>query len=99
MHATGEPADAEATFVKAGRSRPKDAPSPRIYEPAFHYLRGLYLVKTGRAMEAAADLEVAAAGRMATIYVERARALVPPPGSQAAEVDPRSSLAPQVIDE
>lgn len=96
-HAAGDGAGAEKVFAKVGTTRPKGAPSPRIYEPAFHYLRGLYLVKTGRAIEAAADLGAAASSPLVTIYVERARALVPPPPSD--ELDPRSSLTPQVIDE
>ena len=96
-HATGDTAGAEAVFAKVGPTRPTVAPSPRIYEPAFHFLRGLYLVKTGRAIEAAADLEAAASSPIVPIYVERARALVPPPPSE--ELDPRSSLTPLVIDE
>jgi hypothetical protein len=96
-HAAGDLAGAEITFVSAGRTRPAGAPSPRIYEPAFHYLRGLYLVKTGRAVEAAPELEAAASSPLGSIYVERARALTPPPPNE--EGDPRSSLTPQVIDE
>jgi tetratricopeptide (TPR) repeat protein len=98
LHAAGDSARAEATFVKAGTSRPSDAPSPKIYEPAFHYLRGLYLVKIGRSDDAAKDLETAAAGKISTIYVERAAALLPPREGARSD-DPRSSLAPQVIDE
>lgn len=96
-HAAGDSAGADEIFAKVKPTRPKGAPSPRIYEPAFHYLRGLYLVKTNRAIEAAADLEAAASSPITTIYVERARALIPPPPN--AEVDPRSSLTPLVIDE
>lgn len=97
-HAAGDATSAEETFAKAGRARPKNAPSPRIYEPAFHYLRGLYLVKTGRAAEAADDLEAAARDApLASIYVVRARALVAT--ELAGEPDPRSSLTGQVIDE
>jgi hypothetical protein len=93
----GDAAGAADAFTRAGKTRPKGAPSPRIYEPAFHYLRGLYLVKTGRSIEADADLAAAAASPIVTIYVERARALTPPPKTD--DVDPRSSLTPQVIDE
>jgi len=96
-HASGDRDGAEAIFAKVPSRRPKGAPSPRIYEPAFHYLRGLYLVKTDRSPEAAADLEAAASSPIPTIYMERARALVPPPPN--AELDPRSSLTPLVIDE
>jgi hypothetical protein len=96
-HAAGDATGAEAVFVKVPRVRPKAAPSPRIYEPAFHYLRGLYLVKTGRAEEAAPELEAAASSGVVTIYVERARALTPAPPAEDGEQ--RTSLAPQVIDE
>ncbi len=95
--AAGNAARADAIFAKAGEKRPKGAPSPRIYEPAFHYLRALYLVRTGRAIDAAGDLAIAAASPVVTMYVERARALVPPRPSE--DSDPRSSLTPQVIDE
>ncbi len=93
----GDASAAEKLFDKAGTKRPETAPSPRIYEPAFHYLRGLYLLKTQRAGEASSDLETAAAGPVMTIYVARARALLPLESS--ADVDPRSSLTGQVIDE
>jgi tetratricopeptide (TPR) repeat protein len=96
-HSAGAAAAAEKLFEKAGPTRPKSAPSPRIYEPAFHYLRGLYLVKTNRPDEAAADLEAAAESPITTIYVERARALLPV--NRPADLDPRSSLTGQVIDE
>jgi tetratricopeptide (TPR) repeat protein len=96
-HSAGAAAAAEKLFEKAGATRPKNAPSPRIYEPAFHYLRGLYLVKTNRPDEAAADLEAAAESPITTIYVERARALLPV--NRPADLDPRSSLTGQVIDE
>jgi hypothetical protein len=96
-HSAGDAAGAEEIFARVGKERPKNAPSPRIYEPAFHYLRALYLVKTSRNEEAEADLEAATSSSIPTIYVERARALVPPPPND--ETDPRSSLTPQVIDE
>jgi hypothetical protein len=96
-HAAGDVVGGEAVFVDVPRARPLTAPSPRIYEPAFRYLRGLYLLRTDRAEEAAADLAAAATSPIATLYVERARALVPPPPNE--EGDARSSLAPQVIDE
>jgi hypothetical protein len=96
-HSAGDPDAAEKLFEKAGAARSKRAPSPRIYEPAFHYLRGLYLLKTNRAAEASAELEAAAAGTVTTIYVQRARALLPVQSS--GDLDPRSSLTGQVIDE
>ena len=96
-HAAGNTARAESIFANVGDKRPKAAPSPRIYEPAFHYLRALYLVRTGRAIDAAPDLAIASASPITTVYVERARALVPPRPSD--DVDPRSSLTPQMIDE
>lgn len=94
---TGDAIAAERLFEKAGTRRPAGAPSPRIYEAAFHYLRGLYLLRTDRAGEAAPDLEAAAAGPVTTIYVQRAQALLPL--ESGGDLDPRSSLTGQVIDE
>jgi hypothetical protein len=96
-HSAGDAAAAAKLFARAGATRPKGAPSPRIYEPAFHYLRGLYLLKVDRAADASPDLEAAAAGPVTTLYVERARALLPLHSS--ADLDTRSSLTGQVIDE
>jgi hypothetical protein len=98
-HAAGDAAGAAETFATVAPVRPKAAPSPRIYEPAFHYLRGLYLLKEGRADEAAKDLALAAESPVSTIYVERARALVTPDRSSSDDGDPRSSLTGQVIGE
>lgn len=96
-HGAGDLASAAETFASVARERPSNAPSPRIYEPAFRYLRGLYLLKVGRADEAATDLAAAAASPITTIYVERARALVTPERSPTDDGDPRSSLTGQVI--
>ena len=100
-HAAGDTSGADETFRTVARDRPENAPSPRIYEPAFRYLRGLYLLKAGRAEEAAKDLAAASASPITTIYVERARALVAPPSSSSSldDGDPRSSLTGQVIGE
>ena len=98
-HAAGDAAGAGEAFATVAPARPKGAPSPRIYEPAFHFLRGLYLLKTGRAAEAATDLGLAAASPITTIYVERARALVAADPSPTADADARSSLTGQVIGE
>jgi hypothetical protein len=98
-HAARDLPGAAQTFAGVARARPAAAPSPRIYEPAFRYLRGLYLLKTGRAEEAATDLAEAAASPVTTIYVERARALVTPAGSPTVDGDQRSSLTGQVIGE
>lgn len=59
-------------------------------------LRGLYLVRAGRASEAERDLEAAAAGHPSNVYVERARALLAP--AVADDVEGPASLAPHVID-
>jgi hypothetical protein len=101
--AVGDADGAEDAFHRAGTKRPKNAPSPSIYEPAFHYLRALYLVKTDREKEASSDLDAAAAGSVTTIYVERARerarAHAAPASSPGDEADSPASLSPQVIDE
>lgn len=98
QHMAGKRTKALATFERAGTTRPKNAPWPRLNEPVFHYLRALYLVRTGRATEAQRDLEIAAASPIPTIYVLRARALLPPTSS-ARELERRSSLDAQVMDE
>lgn len=93
--ALGQAEEAERLFSAAGPTRPHSAGWPTINAPAFHFLRGLYLLKTGRAAEARPDLERAAASPLTTVYVERARALLAAP--EDSERDPRSSLAPQVM--
>lgn len=93
--ALGHEQDAERLFAAAGTARPHAAGWPTINVPAFHFLRALYLVETGRAADARPDLERAAASPLVTVYVERARALLASPAD--SEPDPRSSLAPQVM--
>jgi hypothetical protein len=95
--ALGERVEADRLFEAAGDRRPSRAGWPPINEPVFHFLRALYLMKTGRDAEAAKDLALAAGGPVTTVYVERARALSEPPAD--AESDPRSSLAPQVVED
>lgn len=98
LHMAGDKHAAARAFERAGTHRPRGAPWPRLNDPVFHYLRALYLVRTGRAAEGAADLEAAASSPIVTIYVQRARALLPPTSS-SSDVDPRSSLSGQVMDE
>jgi hypothetical protein len=94
--ALGRREEADALFAKAGKRRPKGAPSPRINDPVFHFFRALYLLKTGRAGDAMTDLVVVAKSPCPSAYADRARALLPPePG---ADVDP-GSLGPQVLGE
>jgi tetratricopeptide (TPR) repeat protein len=94
--ALGRRDDAEALFERAGERRPKKAPSPRINDPVFHFLRALFLLKTGRAGDAMADLVIVSKSPCPSAYVDRARALLPPePG---ADLDP-GSLGPQVLGE
>lgn len=95
--ALGRPDEAEALFLRAGTKRSEAAPSPKLNDPVFHFLRGSYLVKTGRAEEAQADLETAATTGHASVYAARARALLP--SASLDERDPRSSLVPVVADE
>lgn len=97
-HLAGKRTKAEEAFQLAGKVRPKNAPWPRLNEPLFHYLRGLYLVRVGRATEAEEDLRIAAASPVVTVYVQRARALLPPTSS-ARDLEQRSSLDAQVMDE
>lgn len=80
--------------VKIGRTfliEPK-----ATHEGIFHAMRGLLLVKLGRSEEAAKAFELAAAVPLQNWYTERARALLPKAGD---DENPRSSLAPQVIEE
>jgi hypothetical protein len=95
--AEGNREDAERLFAAAGTTRPVQAGWRSINEPTFHFLRGLYLRKVGRDAEATKDLELAAASPIGSVYVERARAILARPDD--SEPDPRSSLAPQVMDE
>lgn len=98
-------AEAEGLFVAAGSKRDgvrfrmgsvllmEDG---RQQEAIFHALRGVYLLKVGRSNEAQRELEIAAKSPVPNVYVERARAML-----QAGEIDPgdpRSSLAPQVVE-
>lgn len=98
QHMRGKRTRAQETFERAGIVRPKNAPWPRLNEPVFHYLRALYLVRTGNAPLAQRDLELASSSPIPSIYVLRARALLPPTSS-ARELEYRSSLDAQVMDE
>jgi hypothetical protein len=105
-HGLGEKQLADALFEKAGSERRASGlrlgsvlliEDRRQQEAIFHTLRGLYLVKVGRGAEAQRDFDIAAKNPVTNVYVERARAM-----RQARAVDggdPRSSLAPQVVDE
>lgn len=95
--ALGRTEEAEGLFLRAGTKRSDAAPSPKLNDPVFHFLRGLYLVKTGRTEEAQADLETAATTGHASVYAARARALLP--SAALGEREPRSSLVPVVADE
>lgn len=98
QHMRGKRTRAQETFERAGVVRPKNAPWPRLNEPVFHYLRALYLVRTGNAPLAQRDLELASSSPIPSIYVLRARALLPPTSS-ARELEYRSSLDAQVMDD
>ncbi len=101
----GAAGEAEALFVAAGTERGAGrfrmgsivlVEDRRQQEAIFHALRGLYLLKVGRTAEAQPELEIAARSPVPNVYVERARAML-----QAGTVDssdPRSSLAPQVVE-
>jgi tetratricopeptide (TPR) repeat protein len=102
-HAGGDVAAAEALLAKVGDTRGASAfklgrtflVEPKAtHEGIFHTVRGLLLVKLGRAEEAMKAFELAAAVPLQNWYTERARALLPRPGDD----DPRSSLAGQVIE-
>jgi len=105
--ALGEKEAAASLFARAGTERtPVDRlrmgnlvllEDRRQQEAIFHALRGLYLVKIGCETEAQHDLDIAAKSPLANVYVERARAMLQ--ASSVDSVDPRSSLAPQVVDE
>lgn len=98
QHMRGKRTRAQETFERAGVVRPKYAPWPRLNEPVFHYLRALYLVRTGNAPLAQRDLELASSSPIPSIYVLRARALLPPTSS-ARDLEYRSSLDAQVMDD
>lgn len=104
-HGLGDVARAEELLARVGTTR--GASSVKIgrtflvepkatHEAIFHAMRGLLLVKLGRTEEAVAAFELAAAVPLQNWYTERARALLPKAGDDES---PRSSLAPQVIEE
>jgi hypothetical protein len=66
----------------------------RQQDAIFHTLRGLFLVKVGRAVDAQRDFEIAAKSPITNTYVERARAMLQ---ARTLEGDARSSLAGQVV--
>lgn len=90
-HGLGDVPAAEDLLAKAGASRGGGAHQTAV----FHTMRGLLLVKLGKSEEALADFRTAAAIPLQSWYTDRARALLPAPGTEG---DARSSLAPQVID-
>jgi tetratricopeptide (TPR) repeat protein len=81
--------------VRFGRTITIDAKA--LKTTMFHYLRGRYLVQVGRAAEAGSDLEIAARSPHKNVYARRARDLLA--RAPESDPDPRSSLAPQVMDE
>ncbi len=91
----GKREEAEQCFARAGTKRAPELDGPYINEPAFHYLRALYLLKTGRAEQSIADLKAAAHAVQSSIYVKRARQLLP--GGEGGEDDPPSSLDAQIL--
>jgi tetratricopeptide (TPR) repeat protein len=103
-HGLGDVASAEALLAKVGATRGASAVKPgrtfliepkATHEGIFHAVRGLLLVKLGRNDDAVKAFELAAAIPLQNWYTERARALLPKP---ADDENPRSSLAPQVIE-
>jgi tetratricopeptide (TPR) repeat protein len=90
LQSLGRREDAEDLFVRAGKERPKRAPSPKINDAVFHFLRALYLMRTERGGVAMADLKSAVRSPVSSAYVARARALLPPEPSP--DDDPQSSL-------
>jgi tetratricopeptide (TPR) repeat protein len=90
----GKREEAEQCFARAGTKRAPDLDGPLINEPAFHYLRALYLLKTGRAEQSLPDLQAAAHAIQASIYVKRARQLLP--GGES-EDEPPTSLDAQIL--
>jgi hypothetical protein len=103
-HGLGDTASAEALLADVGTAR--GASSGKLgrtilvepkatHEGIFHAMRGLLLVKLGRSDEAVKAFELAAAVPLQNWYTERARALLP---KVTDDENPRSSLAPQVIE-
>jgi len=89
----GKRDEAEISFKRAGTTRP-EVDGPLINDPVFHYLRAMYLIKTGRAADSIADLVATAHAKQSSVYVERARALLPPvPGDDEAP----TSLGPHIL--
>lgn len=90
----GKRDEAEISFARAGITRPEKLDGTLINDPVFHYLRAMYLIKTGRAADSIKDLVAAAHAKQRSIYVDRARALLPQaPGEDEAP----SSLGPHVL--
>lgn len=103
-HDLGDVAAAEELLARVGTTRGASAAKigrtflvePKAtHEGIFHAMRGLLLVKLGRSDEAMAAFELAAAVPLQNWYTERARSLLPKAGD---DENPRSSLAPQVIE-
>lgn len=104
-HDLGDVAGAETLLARVGTSRGASAVKigrtflvePKAtHEGIFHTMRGLLLIKLGRTDEAAAAFALAAAIPLQNWYTERARGLLP---KARDDENPRSSLAPQVIEE
>lgn len=99
-HGLGEPEAAARLFAAVGERRsgagigavPR-SDRDRQQSAIFHTLRGLYLLKVGRAAEAQRDLELAAKSPLTSVYSERARAML----EQKPIDEGPSSLAPQVL--
>jgi hypothetical protein len=89
----GDTKAAAALFEKADSD--EDLPQPQA--AIVHTLRGLYLSKMGSPIDAQRELSLAAETSLTNVYVRRARAALEPAPSDPG--DPRSSLAPQVVDE
>jgi hypothetical protein len=90
----GKRGEAESFFASAGTTRP-ELDGPLINDPVFHYLRAMYLIKTGRAADSIADLVAASHAKQNSIYVDRARELLP--RAPNSEDDAPSSLGPHVL--
>lgn len=106
LHETGRVDEGARAFEEAGAApgggrvrlgRTVMLEPKRLKATIFHFARGLYLLRTGRPHEARSDLEAAAAAPQMNVYAERARALVP--RVLLDDADPRSSLAPQIMDD
>ena len=103
-HDLGDVAGAEELLARVGKTRGASAMKigrtflvePKAtHEGIFHAMRGLLLVKLGRNDEAIGAFQLAAAVPLQNWYTERARALLP---KASDDENPRSSLAPQVIE-